>query len=64
MDWWTEVGNMASFMPDQPALAVDMAVNGPAYHAFGLDLADGVQRTPAPLEVYPDTSSPLAQLGA
>lgn len=64
MDWWTEVGNMASFMPDQPALAVDMAVNGPAYHAFGLNLANSMQGTSAPLEVYPQDPMSFPDQGA
>lgn len=64
MDWWNEFGNMLSYMPDTPALAFDMATKGPRYHPFALTLADSMQGTQAPLEVYPDTSSPLAQLGA
>lgn len=64
MDFWNEFGNMLQFMPDTPALAHDMAMSGPGYHGFGLTLADSMQSTSTQLEVYPDTSSPLAQLGA
>lgn len=64
MDWFNEFGNMLNYMPDTPALAFDMATKGPGYHGFGLTLADSMQSTSTQLEVYPDTSSPLAQLGA
>lgn len=64
MDWFLEFGNYAQYMPDTPALAFNMAMGGPSYHGFGLRLAHQMQNTAEPIEVYPDTSSPLAQLGA
>lgn len=53
MDWWDAVGNMYAFMPDAPALAYDMALNGPDPDRVGYDLAYGLQAASTPIEVYP-----------
>lgn len=53
MEWWQQFGNMVMMMPDAPALAFDMTVNGPADEAFGYSLAYNMQNTPVPLEIYP-----------
>lgn len=58
MDWWTSIGNMVSFFGDTPALAVDMALNGPNADHIGYDLAYGLQATPTPIDVYPPQTSP------
>jgi len=54
MDWWQQFGNMLQFMPDTPALAFDMTVNGPGYDAFAYSLAYNMQNSPTGLEVYPN----------
>lgn len=53
-DWWDAVGNMASFFPDHPALAVDMAVNGANPNHVGYGLAYGIQVVPETFPLYPD----------
>lgn len=54
MEWWQDFGAMLQFMPDTPALAADMSLNGPKYHPFGLSLAYNAQNTPAGIQPYPD----------
>lgn len=44
---------MAMMMPDAPALAFDMTVNGPGDEAFGYSLAYNMQNSPTGLEIYP-----------
>lgn len=53
MEWWQDMGAMLQLMPETPALAVDMTLNGPQYHPFGLSLAYNMQNSPTGLEVYP-----------
>jgi hypothetical protein len=64
MEWFNELGNMLGFMPDHPALAFDMATKGPGSHAFGLTLADSMQGTQAPLDVYPQGPMSFPDQGA
>jgi hypothetical protein len=52
MDWWEQLGAHVQFFPDTPALALDMALRGPAEHV-AYPLAYALQATPVPLEVYP-----------
>lgn len=56
MDWWDRMGAMSQFFNDTPALAHDMAVNGPP-NDFAYQLAYGLQNTPTPLDVYPVDSA-------
>ncbi|MFD5107119.1 hypothetical protein [Streptomyces cinereoruber] len=53
MDWFDQLGHMASFFPDSPALAVDMALHGADPDLVGYGLAYGLQVTPTQLDVYP-----------
>lgn len=53
MEWWDDFGVMLQFMPDTPALAFDMTVNGPASKPFKYSLAYSMQNSPVGLEVYP-----------
>lgn len=53
MEWWQQLGNMMLMMPDSPALAFDMTVNGAADEAFGYSLAYNMQNSPTKLEIYP-----------
>lgn len=53
MEWWQDFGAMLQFVPDSPALAFDMSVNGPRYQPFGLSLAYNMQNSQTPLNVYP-----------
>lgn len=53
MEWWNAIGTYAAQFGNLPALAVDMAMNGPQHSDLGFALADKAQRTPAPIEVYP-----------
>jgi hypothetical protein len=65
VDWFTQLGNMAQFMPDTPALAFDMATKGPNHDAFNYSLAYNIQDSPTPLNVYPAEEQPFApSLGA
>ena len=52
MDWWEQLGAHLAFYPDTPALAYDMAMNGPAEHVAYI-LNNGLQQTDVPLDVYP-----------
>jgi hypothetical protein len=58
VDWWDSIGNMTSFFGDTPALAVDMALNGPNPDHVGYDLAFGLQAAQTPIDVYPSETSP------
>lgn len=53
MNWWQTIGNYTSFFGDTPALAVDMALNGPNANHVGYDLAYGLQVSQTPIDVYP-----------
>ncbi len=53
MNWWTQVGNYLGFFDETPALAVDMALNGPNANYVGYDLAFGLQAARTPIDVYP-----------
>jgi hypothetical protein len=53
MDWFDQLGNMARFFPDSPALAVDMALGGADPDMVGYGLAYGLQATPTQFDVYP-----------
>lgn len=63
MNWWTQFGNYLSFFGDTPALAYDMAMDGPNANHVGYDLAFGLQAASTPIDVYP-SESPLPELGA
>lgn len=64
MAWFSALGNMVSMFPDTPALAVDMALNGADPDLMGYTMAYGLQKTPIPINVYPDATSPLPPLEA
>lgn len=53
MGWWTQFGNYLSFFDETPALAFDMALNGPNPGHVGYDLAFGLQAARTPIDVYP-----------
>jgi hypothetical protein len=53
VDWWNQIGNMLGFFDETPALAVDMALNGPNPSHVGYGLAFGLQATATPIDVYP-----------
>ena len=53
MDWFTALGNMAGLFPDTPALAYDFARNGAEPDLVGYELANGLQATTTPINVYP-----------
>lgn len=57
MNWWTQLGNYASFFGETPALAVDMALHGPDAGYVGYGLAYGLQSTATPIDVYPSEMS-------
>lgn len=57
MNWWTEIGNYLNFFDEAPALAVDMALNGPNANHIGYDLAFGLQAAQTPIDVYPSEMS-------
>lgn len=61
MEWWQEFGATLQFMPDAPALALDMTTTGPDYHPFALSLAFNMQNTPQALNVYQPEGAPLPQ---
>lgn len=52
-EWFAEIGNFYVGLPDAPALAVDMALNGPPADQVGYGLAYSMLKTPTPLDVYP-----------
>jgi len=60
MDFWNQIGNYATFFPDTPALAVDMALNGPNANHVGYDLAYGLQASQTAVDVYPAEDSSFA----
>ena len=53
MEWWTELGNTLMFMPDTPALALDMTTGGSIDSRMNYSLAYSLQSTPVDLETYP-----------
>lgn len=53
MNWWTTFGNYLGFFDETPALAFDMAMNGPNAAHIGYGLAYGLQSTATPIDVYP-----------
>lgn len=53
MDWWNQIGNYLGFFDETPALAVDMALNGPNAGVVGYDLAFGLQAARTPIDIYP-----------
>ena len=53
MEWFDQLGNMVTLFPGAPALAVDMALNGPNPDMIGYGLAYGLQITPTQFDVYP-----------
>ncbi|MFF9268625.1 hypothetical protein [Streptomyces rochei] len=61
MGWWTTLGNYMDFFADTPALAVDMALNGPNAEHVGYGLAFGMQASPTAVDVYPDMDGSLAE---
>jgi hypothetical protein len=58
MDWWNQIGNYVDFFGETPALAVDMALNGPNANHVGYDLAFGLQAARTPIDVYPSDAAP------
>lgn len=52
MEWWDRLGAMYQFLNQTPALAHDMAVNGPPTD-FAYTLANNMATGPTPLDVYP-----------
>lgn len=63
MDWFTQLGNMASLFPDAPALAWDMALNGPNPDLAGYGIAYGLQATSTPIDVYPSEEMSFPETG-
>ena len=63
MDWFNQLGNMAAFFPDSPALAWDFALNGPDPDLVGYGLAYGLQATPEAIDVYPQEETPFPETG-
>ena len=61
-EWFAEIGNYFTAMPDAPALAVDMALNGPPPDQVGYGLAYSMLRTPEELEVYPQGGPMLGEV--
>lgn len=61
MDWFTQLGNMAAFFPDTPALAFDMALNGAEPNLVGYDMAYGLQAAQTPIDVYPPEEMSFAE---
>jgi hypothetical protein len=57
VNWWTQIGNYVTFFGETPALAVDMALNGPNANHVGYDLAFGLQAAATPIDVYPSEAS-------
>jgi hypothetical protein len=57
VDWWDQIGNYTTFFGDTPALAVDMALNGPNADHVGYDLGYGLQSSQTPIDVYPSGDS-------
>lgn len=53
MDWWLRFNNMIQFMPDTPALALSMALDGTGDDAFAYSLAYNMQNSPEGIDVYP-----------
>jgi len=53
MEWFQDLGVNLQFMPDTPALAFDMTVNGPQHAPFKYSLAYNMQNSPTPLNMYP-----------
>lgn len=53
IDWWDQIGNYTTFFGDTPALAIDMALNGPNADHVGYDLSYGLQSSQTPIDVYP-----------
>ncbi len=52
MDWWQQLGSMYMTLNDYPALAVDFSTNGPQGD-FGFALANMMNNSPTPLNIYP-----------
>lgn len=63
MGWWNQLSAYAMFLGDTPALAADMALRGPEGD-HGFYLANSMQRTAAPLDVYPALGVDTAPAGA
>lgn len=53
IEWWQDFGAALQFMPDTPALAFDMTVNGPKEDGFRYSLMYNMQNTPQGIEIYP-----------
>ncbi|WP_162794110.1 hypothetical protein [Streptomyces paludis] len=53
MEWFDDLGNMASLFPDTPGLAWDFALNGASPDLVGYGLAYGLQTAETPIDVYP-----------
>lgn len=53
MEWWNQFGVALQFMPDTPALALDMTTSGPKHEPFRYSLAYNMQNSPSGIEIYP-----------
>lgn len=59
MEWADRLGAMYQFFNQTPALAHDMAANGPQTD-FAFTLAYGLQNSPTDIDVYPADTQTLA----
>jgi hypothetical protein len=59
MEWADRLGAMYQFFNETPALAHDMAINGPQ-NDFAYTLAYGLQNASADIDVYPADTQTLA----
>lgn len=62
MDWFEALGAYYMAMPDTPALAVDMAVNGPD-SGLGMGLTYSMLSTESEIEPYPPDELDFGGLG-
>lgn len=53
MDWFQQLGNMAAFFQNAPALAYDMTFNGPRADTFAYRMAYSANATSAEFDPYP-----------
>lgn len=60
MDWFDDLGAYYLAMPQAPALALDMALNGPPAPQAGLHLAKSALATEAEIDLYPQEQFPVS----
>jgi hypothetical protein len=53
MDWFNRLGSYYMFLSSAPALAMDLALNGPNADRLGYALANSVNATSAEFDPYP-----------